>query len=441
MVQPTARNYEVGTISAEVINPGDYATFTVQPKTGLAAGSYNGTIQITDKDGNIKDGVSVSFEVTEPAPIYNLSVSPENLEFGNAEEGYKNIPEAQTVTVTNTGNTAITLQQPSGMNYTVGSLSKTEINAGENATFTVQPAGGLSASEYVEDIAVSSSADVEVSVNAHFTVTEKKTDNTKKGNNLTGIKKPSDIKDLPNGTEKTQKALKLPETVTIKTTKGEQKASVTWDVNGCSYNPSSADRQTFNVKGTVKLPDGVKNPDGISTVIAVSVTVNGYSGSKAAASDNKITGIDPDGKYDTNTKITFTAVGAGMDNASPRKGDTRYLPKSWKITEERTWDAAPYTATFRVSKPGNYTLKVTFGQQKYDGTNWKDTGTQSESTVAFAVSQAEILTATPSPAVTQSNKKSAVQTGDSTPVMTFVIVLVVAAVCIGGILVYRRKKK
>lgn len=104
-------------------------------------------------------------------------------------------------------------------------------------------------------------------------------------------------------------------------------------------------------------------------------------------------------------------------------------------------DAAPYTATFRVSKPGNYTLKVTFGQQKYDGTNWKDTGTQSESTVAFAVSQAEILTATPSPAVTQSNKKSAVQTGDSTPVMTFVIVLVVATVCIGGILVYRRKKK
>ena len=114
-----------------MINPGDHATFTVQPKTGLAAGSYNGTIQITDKDGSIKDGVSVSFEVTEPAPVYNLSVSPENLEFGNAEEGYKNIPEAQTVTVTNTGNTAITLQQPSGMNYTVSSLSKTELNAGE----------------------------------------------------------------------------------------------------------------------------------------------------------------------------------------------------------------------------------------------------------------------------------------------------------------------
>ncbi len=49
-------------------------------------------------------------------------------------------------------------------------------------------------------------------------------------------------------------------------------------------------RQTFNVKGTVTLPEGVKNPDKISTVIAVSITVNAYKGSGAAASDNKITG-------------------------------------------------------------------------------------------------------------------------------------------------------
>ena len=56
-------------------------------------------------------------------------------------------------------------------------------------------------------------------------------------------------------------------------------------------------------------------------------------------------------------------------------------------------------------------------------------------------SQAAVLTATPRPAVTQTNQKSAVQTGDSTPIMTFGIILIVAVVCIGGILVYRRKKK
>lgn len=437
-------DYEVGEPSAEVLNPGDKAaTFTVQPKTGLQAGDHSGTISVTDQNtGNTLAEVRLEFTVSEPEPEPNPGLSvTDSLEFGTKEEGYKELPDAKKVTVTNTGNTKIVLKQPSSNAYTIGTLSATELEAGDNATFSVQPVSGLSQGEYLEDIVIANDANVEAYVNVHFSVTKKKTDNSKKANNLTGIKKPSDIKDLPNGTQKTQKALKLPGTVKITTTKGEQKASVKWDVKGSSYDPSSAERQIFNVKGTVILPEGVKNPNKISTVIAVSITVNGYQGTEAAASDNKITGIDSNGKYDTNTKITFTAAGAGMDNTNPRKGDTRYQPKSWKITETRTWDGEPYTATFRVSKPGKYTLKVTFGQQKYDGSSWKDTGTQSESTVTFTVSQAAVLTATPSPAVTQTNQKSAVQTGDSTPIMTFVIILIVAVVCIGGILVYRRKKK
>ena len=435
-------DYEVGEPSAEVLNPGDKAaTFTVQPKTGLQTGDHSDTISVTDQNtGNTLAEIRLEFTVSEPEPNPGLSVT-DSLEFGTKEEGYKELPDAKTVTVTNTGNTKIVLKQPSSNAYTIGTLSATELEAGDNATFSVQPVSGLSQGEYLEDIVIANDANVEAYVNVHFSVTKKKTDNSKKANNLTGIKKPSDIKDLPNGTQKTQKALKLPGTVKITTTKGEQKASVKWDVKGSSYDPSSAERQIFNVKGTVILPEGVKNPNKISTVIAVSITVNGYQGTEAAASDNKITGIDSNGKYDTNTKITFTAAGAGMDNTNPRKGDTRYQPKSWKITETRTWDGEPYTATFRVSKPGKYTLKVTFGQQKYDGSSWKDTGTQSESTVTFTVSQAAVLTATPSPAVTQTNQKSAVQTGDSTPIMTFVIILIVAVVCIGGILVYRRKKK
>ena len=441
-------DYAVGEPSAEVLNPGDEAaTFTVQPKTGLQAGDHSGMISVTDQNtGNALGEVRLEFTVSEPEPDPDPEPEPglsvtDSLEFGTKEEGYKELPDEQTVTVTNTGNTKIVLKQPSSNAYTIGTLSATELEAGDNATFSVQPVSGLSQGEYLEDIVIANDANVEAYVNVHFSVTKKKTDNSKKANNLTGIKKPSDIKDLPNGTQKTQKALKLPGTVKITTTKGEQKASVKWDVKGSSYDPSSAERQIFNVKGTVILPEGVKNPNKISTVIAVSITVNGYQGTEAAASDNKITGIDSNGKYDTNTKITFTASGAGMDNTNPRKGDTRYQPKSWKITETRTWDGEPYTATFRVSKPGKYTLKVTFGQQKYDGSSWKDTGTQSESTVTFTVSQAAVLTATPSPAVTQTNQKSAVQTGDSTPIMTFVIILIVAVVCIGGILVYRKKKK
>ncbi|MDO5782356.1 MAG: choice-of-anchor D domain-containing protein [Eubacteriales bacterium] len=439
LAQPTAINYEVGTITSEVINPDESASFTVQPKNGLSADQYNGRISVKDIDGNTLTSVSVSFAVTEPQPVYDLSISPESLEFGTSEEGYKNAPAVQTVTVTNTGNTSITLKQPGSDYYIIGELSASELSAGSSATFTVQPKNGLTQGEYLEDISVFNSGNVSCYVNAHFSVSKK----TVTANNLTGIKKPSDIKDLPNGTEKSQKALKLPSTVKITTTKGETKASVKWDVKGCSYNPSSADRQIFNVKGTVTLPDGVKNPDNISTVIAVSVTVKAYKGTQAKETENKITGIDANGKYDTNSKITFTAVGAGMDNESPKKGDTRYLPGSWKITETRTWDAAPYTATFRVSKAGQYTLAVTFKQQKYNGSKWENTGSESSKKVTFNVSQAASVTATitPNPSVTGTNKKSAVQTGDSTPIVPFAIILVAAAACIGGILVYRKNKK
>ena len=441
LAQPTAVNYEVGTISAEVLNPGDEAEFTIQPKIGLSVNQYNGKISVKDIDGKALASVSVAFAVTEPQPVYDLSVSPESLEFGTSEEEYKNAPEAQTVKVTNTGNTGITLQQPGSDDYVIGKLSAADLAAGESAIFTVQPKSGLKQGEYLEDISIPNSGNVELYVNAHFSVSKKAV----AANNLTGIKKPSDIKDLPNGTEKSQKALKLPSSVKITTTKGEQKASVKWDVKGCSYNPSSSERQTFNVKGTVTLPDGVKNPDKISTVIAVSVTVNAYKGTQAKESENKITGIDANGKYDTNSKITFTAVGAGMDNKSPKKDDTRYLPKNWKITETRTWDAAPYTATFRVSKAGQYTLSVTFKQQKYNGSKWEDTGSESVKKITFTVSQAASVTApatvTPNPSVTGTSQKSAVQTGDSTPIVPFVIILVAAVACIGGILVYRKKKK
>lgn len=439
LAQPTAVNYEVGTISAEVINPDEKAFFTIQPKTGLSADQYNGKISIKDMDGNALASVSVSFAVTEPQPVYDLSISPEKLVFGTSEEGYENVPAVQTVTVTNTGNTSITLEQPGSDYYTIGKLSETELSEGSSAKFTVQPKSGLTQGEYLEDISIFNSGNVNCYVNAHFSVSKKAVS----ANNLTGIKKPSDIKDIPNGTKKSQKALKLPSAVKITTTKGEQKAKVKWDVKGSSYNPASADRQTFNVKGTVILPDGVKNPDNISTVIAVSVTVNAYSGAQAKESENKITGIDANGKYDTNSKITFTAVGAGMDNDSPKKGDTRYLPDSWKITETRTWDAAPYTATFRVSKAGQYTLSVTFKQQKYNGSKWENTGSESSKKITFNVSQAASVTATvtPNPSVTGTNKKSAVQTGDNTPILPFVIILVAAVACIGGILVYRKKKK
>ena len=161
----------------------------------------------------------------------------------------------------------------------------------------------------------------------------------------------------------------------------------------------------------------------------------------ADAANNAITGISSDGAYTTETKITFTAVGAGMDNADPINGDTRYLPLNWSVLEARSWDAAPYSATFRMGKNGSYTLTVTFNQQKFDGSNWVNTGVQDTKQVNFTVAAAAGQTLTPAADKTDANQKKAVQTGDNTPILPFVIILVAAVVLIAGILVYRSKKR
>ena len=42
--------------------------------------------------------------------------------------------------------------------------------------------------------------------------------------------------------------------------------------------------------------------------------------------------------------------------------------ESWTVLNNTLgWDAAPYTASFGLAKSGDYTLKVNFEQQKYDG--------------------------------------------------------------------------
>lgn len=127
-----------------------------------------------------------------------------------------------------------------------------------------------------------------------------------------------------------------------------------------------------------------------------------------------------------------------MENEDPGTGDTRYVPVSWLIAETREWDSAPYTATFRVSKAGTYTLTVTYQQQEYDGSSWVDTGVQDTKSVTFTVSAASVTatpTASPTPTPT-----TAVATGDTTSILPLVVILILAAVCIVGIVFYRKKK-
>lgn len=132
--------------------------------TAVAAGEA--TITVTTAD----DGKQATCQVKVTQSTYSISADTQALDFGSACPGYER-PAAKTVTVTNTGNRSLALTQPASTNnFEVGTLSKTELAAGETATFTVQPKAGLAAGAYSENIVVSASNNVTLTIPASFTV-------------------------------------------------------------------------------------------------------------------------------------------------------------------------------------------------------------------------------------------------------------------------------
>ena len=417
------------TWQAQTVKSGDKAIFTIQPKINLTANatSYTETFTITDTTNGKSIPITATVTVNSPDP--SLDVSGQLIDFAAAKKGYSEIAPQQ-FTVTNNGNVTVTLEQPALTNFTV-SVNQLTLAPGSTAVYTVQPKTGLDVGAYSENLKISSSLDKSVPVN--FQVV--------KGNAvLTKIQQPAAVTGLANGTKKDASSLKLPSTVVVETTEGSMKAAVSWNVKEASYKQSSTDAQKFTVSGTVTLPSGVDNDNKISLATSVEVSVNAYSAKVASAENNKITGIDVNGVYTTQTKISFTAVGAGMDNNSPKKGDTRYVPQSWTVINTNVWNAAPYTASFGLAQSGDYTLKVAFAQQQYDGSSWKATGTTDTRQVSFSIAKAKV-TAPGTNLTPAANRKSSVKTGDNTPILPFVCILIIAAGAIGGVVFYKKKNK
>ena len=88
----------------------------------------------------------------------------------------------------------------------------------------------------------------------------------------------------------------------------------------------------------------------------------------------------------------------------------------------------------------DYTLKVALAQQQYDGSSWKATGTMDTRQVSFSIAKAKV-TAPGTNLTPAANRKSAVKTGDNTPILPFVCILIIAAGAIGGVVFYKKKNK
>ena len=434
LAQPVAEYFDLGAVSAEELAPGETATFTAVPAAGLTAGEYQEKIQIFRKDNTETALAEIPAVIkVSQKEVHKLTISPAVLDFGEVEAGYK-APEKQLVTLANEGNTQVAIEKPVSDYFRIGNPSMEVLEPGEKCTIAIRPKEGLEASTYVETIFIPNSASSDVSVDVEFTVNAAAIE-------LQEVQKPSAVKDVKNGAEKSAKGLGLPSTVTITTTEGKMKAKVKWNVEDCTYDRSLKEAQNFTVKGKIILPEGVSNPNEVSLSTSVKVSVKAaYVPKIPDPSNNKITGISSEG-YTTQSKISFEAFGAGMENTSPRAGDVRYEPQKWKVINTNSWQGAPYSATFGITKAGNYTLKVLFERQKYNGNEWVAEGENDTKQVNFSIAQGETVTPTPSAQQKNPDKKSAVETGDTTAIMPFVIILIVAVICIAGVVVYKKKKK
>ena len=424
------------------VNPGASVTLTITPVTGLDANAnpYQQTFTVNNVNDPAAMIATITATVTVQDISHDLTPNPnEPLDFATAKKGYSAV-DAKTITYINNGNVPETVIMPVSQsgNYEITTEDSLTLapNGEGRITFSVRPKAGLAVGSYTETIKVATESGFEATtpISAAFQV-------IKDTATITKIQQPSAVSGLPNGTKKSASSLKLPSAVVIETTAGNMKAAVSWNVKGASYRQSATDEQNFSVSGTLTLPDGVDNDNNLNLATSIDVNVKAYSPKIASAENNTITGIDYNGVYTTQSKISFTAVGAGMDNTSPRKGDTRYEPKSWTVLNNTLgWDAAPYTASFGLAKSGDYTLKVNFEQQKYDGNSWQPTNTTDTRQVSFSITKANVTApgANLTPAI---SKTGAVKTGDSTQILPFICILIIAAGAIGGVVFYKKKNK
>lgn len=79
--------------------------------------------------------------------------------------------------------------------------------------------------------------------------------------------------------------------------------------------------------------------------------------------------------------FTFEAIGDGMESPVAPYGDYRYVPETWRIragnaTKMSGYFNGQYTVSLETKdlEMGRHTLYITYAEQQFDGTSWKDTG-------------------------------------------------------------------
>ncbi len=136
----SAGNYIVEDLSSSIIGVGGTVTFKIRPDLEKSefnsAGEKSETITIKFVD--VEKTITAKIKMLDAAPA--ITVAPDLLDFGIVPVDYTGSFDTKTVVITNTGNVAVTLNEPTLSDtspFTKGSLSKLQLAPGESAELTV----------------------------------------------------------------------------------------------------------------------------------------------------------------------------------------------------------------------------------------------------------------------------------------------------------------
>lgn len=192
-----------------------------------------------------------------------------------------------------------------------------------------------------------------------------------------------------------------------------------------------------------------------------------------AVTESKVQGFENALTFYPGTFYDFRAIGAGTDNADPHEGDVRWVPQYWSMSANpsskdmhTTWKIGAAKGIYKDAVT-TYDIYVFFQKEVYSGTEWQAQSGIIES-VKYQFKAAPLTQTSVTPGVTGSDgtyggngtaegtsdltpttyadgtsgsaSKSAVSTGDESPVGTM-LALAAASILAGGYVLVRRRKK
>lgn len=192
-----------------------------------------------------------------------------------------------------------------------------------------------------------------------------------------------------------------------------------------------------------------------------------------AVTESKVQGFENALTFYPGTFYDFRAIGAGTDNADPHEGDVRWVPQYWSMSANpsskdmhTTWKIGAAKGIYKDAVT-TYDIYVFFQKEVYSGTEWQAQSGIIES-VKYQFKAAPLAQTSVTPGVTGSDgtyggngttegtsdltpttyadgtsgsaSKSAVSTGDESPVGTM-LALAAASILAGGYVLVRRRKK